>query len=89
MGKQTDVMKLFKRAFSEFPIDSIDTYEDLDHPDRLQLVANPTKGCALPSGFSEALSDRVFEVFSGQRQVEKLAEQRFERGDFSPEVVEA
>jgi hypothetical protein len=88
MGKQTDAISIIKRAFDE----KVNLYAvDLDFntmaPDRLKVSLVPTKGEYIDPEYCKELEERVFMVYSGRKQIAKLAEQRFTREDFSGGVV--
>lgn len=83
MGKQTDAIKLLRKAFEDnINIDSIDLgYHETDI-NKLKITVNPVRGKALDAAIECSLEEQMYSVYSGQKQIEKLVLQRFTRSDF-------
>lgn len=84
MGKQTDAIKLIKEAFQGCKeLSSVDLDYHKQDMNRLQVSATPIKSKSLPENFSSDLESKIFKIYSGHKQIEKLVEQRFTRDDFA------
>jgi hypothetical protein len=82
MGKQIDAIQLIRTAFQKYDdLEAIDLDHHPDDAERLKVSFFKEKGKPFNGPESLKFEDDLFAVYSGERQISKLATQRFTRDD--------
>jgi hypothetical protein len=83
MGKQVDAFRMIRAAFDNYPdLEALDLDAHPTDTERLRVSFYGLKQKLLDEARTLDFENRLFEVYSGSKQIEKLLTQRFTRDDF-------